>query len=277
MIIVRLKGGIGNQMFQYALGRVLALKNNTGLELDTSFLNLNLTTVTKRNFSLDVFNIEAKIIESSYLVMLFRRIFQRKGREKTFNFDKKILSIGSDVSLDGYWHSPKYFAGFEDVIRKDFTPKNPPVQNIQNLMDEIRNQNSLCIHVRREDYVGNKYYEVINSEYYERGIEYISSKTALEKIYVFSDDIDWCRGNLSFKLPTMFVGDEYAGLKNEGHMYLMSKCRNFIIANSSFSWWGAWLSSYKDKIVVCPKQWFGDASRDTSDLIPEDWIPLEII
>src|SRR3989344_8082232 len=277
MIVVRLKGGLGNQMFQYALGRVLAIKNRAELKLDTSFLNLNFKSITKRTYNLDVFNIKVGITRSSYFISMLRRIFKSSGQEKSFAFDKNVLDLRGNVFLDGYWHSPKYFAGFEDVIRKDFTPKNPLAQNIQNLMNEIRNQNSLCIHVRRGDYVGNKYYEVINNEYYERGIEYISSKTALEKIYVFSDDIDWCRGNLSFKLPTMFVGDEYAGLKNEGHMYLMSKCRNFIIANSSFSWWGAWLSSYKDKIVVCPKQWFGDASRDTSDLIPEDWIPLEII
>src|SRR3989344_3678940 len=274
MIVVRLKGGLGNQMFQYALGRVLALKNNTELKLNTSFLNLNFAIGTKRNFSLGVFNIEAKTIESSFFVILFRRIFQRKGREKSFNFDKNILSIGSDVYLEGYWHSPKYFAGYEDIIRKDFTLKNLPTKNIQNLAKEIQNTNSLCIHVRRGDYVGNKYYVVINNEYYKKGIEYISSKTAVEKIYVFSDDIEWCRANLSFGIPTMFVGDEYAGEKGEGHMYLMSKCKYFIIANSSFSWWGAWLALFKDKIVICPKQWFGDASIDTSDLIPESWIRI---
>ena len=102
----------------------------------------------------------------------------------------------------------------------------------------------------------------------------IFTSLSVEKIYVFSDDIEWCRANLSFGIPTMFVGDEYAGEKGEGHMYLMSKCKYFIIANSSFSWWGAWLALFKDKIVICPKQWFGDASIDTSDLIPESWIRI---
>ena len=111
----------------------------------------------------------------------------------------------------------------------------------------------------------------VNDEYYLRGIDYISKKTPIEKIYVFSDDANWCKENIKFEFPTMYVDDEYAGMKGEGHMYLMSKCRNFVIANSSFSWWGAWLSSYENKIVVCPKQWFGDVSIDTNDLIPEDW------
>jgi hypothetical protein len=278
MITVKLKGGMGNQMFQYALGRVLSIKNKTDLKLDISFFDLKLSNITKRNYDLDVFNIKAEVVKknsiTTYISFLLRKIIRVSGKEKNFSFDAEILSLGSNTCLEGYWHSPKYFAGFEDVIRKDFTPKNPLAQNIHHLMKEVENQNSVCIHVRRGDYVGNKYHEVVSNEYYERGIKYISGKTVIEKIYVFSDDINWCRENLAFKTPAVFVGGEYVGIKGEGHMFLMSKCKSFIIANSTFSWWAAWLSNYPDKIVVCPKQWFGDASRATSDLIPDSWIQI---
>jgi|SRR3989344_3444027 len=274
MIVVRLKGGLGNQMFQYALGRVLAIKNRAELKLDTSFLNLNFKSITKRTYNLDVFNIKVGITRSSYFISMLRRIFKSSGQEKSFAFDKNVLDLRGNVFLDGYWHSPKYFAGFEEVIRKDFTLKNPLPSNIQILAEEIKKTNSLCVHVRRGDYLENKYYVAVNNEYYKKGIDCISEKTSIDKIYVFSDDIKWCRNNLSFEFPAMFVDDEYAGSKGEWHMYLMSKCRNFIIANSSFSWWSAWLANYSDKIVVCPKQWFGDASIDTSDLIPESWIRI---
>lgn len=281
MIIVRLKGGLGNQMFQYALGRVLSIKHNVALGLDISFYDMNLGP--KRQYDLDVFNIIARTLNQKEIPFLRRfchksrvldKFIKFKGKEKGFNFDDKILSLGSNTYLDGYWQSPKYFAGFEDVIRGDFTLKNSPTQNIKNLAEEIASKNSLSIHVRKGDYVGNKFHEVVNNEYYHKGIEYIFSKTNFEKIFVFSDDIEWCKNNLKFEFPTMFVDSGYAGKRGEGHIYLMSKCKSFIIANSSFSWWGAWLSENKNKIVVCPKQWFGNASINTDDLVPRDWIRI---
>ena len=160
------------------------------------------------------------------------------------------------------------------MIRDDFTLKNPPSSNIQVLADEIQNTSSLCMHLRRGDYVGHKVHDVVDLEYYQKGVEYISKRTNIDKIYVFSDDIKWCEQNINFDIPTVFVGEKYAGKKGEGHMYLMSKAKNFIIANSIFSWWGAWLSGHKNKIIVCPKRWFPDASIDTNDLIPKEWIRI---
>lgn len=281
MIIVRLKGGLGNQMFQYALGRALSLRHDVSLGIDTSFYNS--ASKPKRQYDLDVFNIVAKILNKNDTPIFYRicrknkflnKIIKHKGKEKFFNFDPQILSFNGDLYLDGYWQSPKYFESFEDEIRKDFTFKNLPAQNTEDLAREIENANSLCIHVRREDYVGNKNHEVVNKEYYLKGIEYIKNHTLIDKIYIFSDDTEWCKNNLQFEFPTMFVGDEYAEEKSEGHMFLMSKCKNFIIANSSFSWWAAWLSHNKEKIVICPKQWFPDESINTSDLIPENWIRI---
>ena len=287
MIKVLLKGGLGNQMFQYALGRALSISNKTNLVLDTSYLDLEIKKITKRNYDLDVFGIEINNINSNTpfifktfknkiltnLFLMIRKVFRVKGQEMSYNFNPEILNVGSDAYLSGYFQSYKYFEKYKDQIIKDFTFKNIP-NNIEVLAGEISNTNSVCIHVRRGDYVGNKNHEVVNLDYYKKGIDIISQKTKIEKIYVFSDDIAWCRSNLKFDFDTIFVGEEYVGYKDSGHMYLMSKCRNFIIANSSFSWWAAWLAPRSDKMVICPKKWFGDSSINTNDLIPETWIRI---
>lgn len=289
MIVVRLKGGLGNQMFQYALGRVLSIKNSTSLKLDASFYSMSFNGVTKRAYDLDVFNIHASITNTNdvpilhknihnkfvyKIISILKKFFDMNGVEKSFKFDMDILNIKSDIYLEGYWQSYKYFIDYEEIIRKDFTLKSFPALNMQEMANEIESMNSVSVHVRRGDYVGNNMHDVVSESYYKKGIEYISNKVNIDKIYVFSDDIEWCKDNLKFDYPVVFVGEEFTGVKDEGHVYLMSKCKHFIIANSSFSWWGAWLSTNHDKIVVCPKQWFGDASIDTSDLIPDNWIRI---
>jgi|SRR3989344_5063032 len=289
MIITKLHGGMGNQMFQYALGRALSLRCKVSFKLDIGTYKIKNPSV-QRHYDLDVFNIVEEIAQEKEIPPLYRigeqnpflskskkllkKIFKNKGNEKFFHFDSRVLSSGPDVYLDGYWQSPKYFEGYEDVIRKDFTLKNTPTQNIQNLAKEISEARALCIHVRRGDYVGNPDHEVVTKGYYNQCIGEISKTKSISKIYVFSDDIDWCRNNLSFSFPTMFVENEYAGTKGEGHMFLMSLCKYFVIPNSTFSWWAAWLCSYKDKIVICPQKWFPDESIDTSNLIPKEWIRI---
>lgn len=287
MIIVRLQGGLGNQMFQYALGRVLSLKNNTELVFDTDFLGLSFYGATKRNFELDVFNINISLVNKNNIPILFRtynkitnrifsfiiKILKIKGKERGHCFNPSVMSAGGSVYLDGFWQSFKYFKGYEDVIKKDFTLKSKPDQNILDLASEMKNINSLCVHLRRSDYVNNKNHDVVDMDYYVRGIEHIKNKSKIDKIYIFSDDIVWCKENLKFNIPTFFVGDEYVGDRNSGHLFLMSQCRNFIIANSTFSWWGAFLASNPEKIVVYPKVWAKDF-LDTSDLIPDNWIRI---
>jgi hypothetical protein len=296
MIIVRLQGGIGNQMFQYAIGRALSIKNNTELGLDLTFLLdrtpiPNFANFTFRDYALDIFNIKANIVSKNDVPFLYRKhklgIFMRyidylrrkfiptSGREKkAYHFDSAILNLGNNTYLEGWWQSYKYFENISDIIREDFILKNKLSIDIQNLLEVIKKENSLCIHVRRGDYVGNSYYDVLGEEYYTKAIERVKSLTTIDKIYVFSDDIKWCEENMSFDKPSMFVGEEYKGEKDGGHIVLMSACRNFIISNSSFSWWGAWLSNYKDKIVIAPKQWFVDEKINSEDLIPKEWVRI---
>lgn len=292
MIIVRLSGGMGNQMFQYAMGRALSIRNKTMLGLDLHDL-LDRTPrpgFMFRDYDLDLFTIAAEVIPQSgvpfwyrswgtgkialYTTLFRRKFFGGKGREKGFKLDLGILSLGPDTYLDGYWQSYKYFESIADVIRRDFTLQNSLSLPIQALQREIEAKNAVCLHVRRGDYVGNSFHETVFKDYYDQALAILTSKTSIEHIYIFSDDIAWCRDNLTFPFPVTFVGDEYAGERASGHLALMRACSHFIIPNSSFSWWAAWLSVRPDKIVIAPKKWFTDESIDTSDRIPEDWIRI---
>lgn len=261
MIIVRLKGGLGNQMFQYALGRVLAIKNNTELLLDLNyFKSKNFTT---RAYNLSTFNIKAKILQENkipFFIKYFLPIF------KKINWNKNIY-------LDGYFQSEKYFKEYTGVIREDFTLKEVSIKS-ESLIKEIKNCNSVCMHIRRGDYIGNKFHPLQDISYYENGIKELEKNVKIDNIYIFSDDIVWCKENLQFNYNIMFVNKDDLGITDVEELWIMTLCKYFIIANSSFSWWGAWLSERVGKIVVCPQKWFADKNIDTSDLIPEDWIRL---
>jgi len=292
MIISRLYGGLGNQMFQYALGRALAVKNNTSLGLDVEML-LDRTprkNFTYRDYDLDIFNIRAEIINQSqtpfrykkigkgivslYMHKLRKKLFPSKGIETNYHFNESILSLGDNTYLSGYWQSYKYFESIADIIRKDFTLLQELPQHIQTLKEEIISKNSVCLHVRRGDYVGSVRHEVVGVDYYKKAIEIVSNKTIIDHIYVFSNDAQWCEENLSFGYPMTVVGEEYRGYKESGHFELMRACKHAIIANSSFSWWAAWLGDYSDKVIVAPKKWFGDTDMETPDLIPKEWIRI---
>jgi hypothetical protein len=301
MIIVQLQGGMGNQMFQYALGRALSLKNNVSLGLDLNFLEDRTPrdtflqkrfskwgTFVFRNYDLGIFNIDAKIVSQKEIPFFYKsffsgtamiyadafrkKFFPGKNIEKSFNYDKDVSLLGSNAYLMGSWQSFKYFDDIEDVIREDFKLKNKISDKSQVLMNEISSCESLCINVRRADFLDNSHHGTIGNEYYNMAISIISQTRKIDKIYVFSDDMAWCEENLSFSYPTMFVNHEYAGKKFEEYLALMIACKNFIIPNSTFGWWAAWLSGEKDKVVIAPKKWFADGSEDGRDLIPENWI-----
>ncbi|MFZ4499973.1 MAG: alpha-1,2-fucosyltransferase [Minisyncoccia bacterium] len=292
MIITRLQGGLGNQMFQYAVGRAVAIKNSTTLGLDLEYL-LDRTPrkgFTFRNYDLDLFSVETEIVQQANIPFFYKsfgfgkvslllnklrdKVLPALGKEKRFAFDEKVFSLGPDAYLYGYWQSYKYFESIAETIRKDFTPRLALPENIENLKKEIESKNSVCIHVRRGDYVGNSVHEVVSNLYYSQALEAMKEKVSIEHLYVFSDDIAWCRDNLSFPYSTTYVGNEYSGERSIGHFALMRACKHFIIPNSSFSWWAAWLAKAPNKVVIAPQQWFVDTSIDTSDLIPPEWIRI---
>ena len=295
MICVQLNGGLGNQMFQYACGQALAYKHHTVLLLDTTQLKINNSSITFRRLELDIFKIniqEASKKDVEKLKPLFYRIVNvlslRTGFrgiqtskyfiEKSFSFNESIEKIGKDCYLNGYWQNSRYFQNIEPIIREEFKfPFIIDKVNNERLI-RINKENSISLHVRRSDFVNNKHHKIHGAcsiEYYRKAAEYISSKIELPFFFVFSDDIDWAQKNLNLRYPCEFVSCNI-GKQNYIDMQLMSLCKHNIIANSSFSWWGAWLNMNPEKIVIAPKQWFVNETKNaqTNNLIPDTWIRL---
>jgi len=198
-------------------------------------------------------------------------------REKGFSFDSRILELKGDVHLHGYWQSEKYFKDIRETILEDFTPIRPLRGRNQKVLDEIGSSSSISVHVRRGDYVidpqTNKFHGICGPEYYKKAVEIIAKKVKSPVFYFFSDDIDWVKNNLRTKFKNVYV-DWNQGDQSFVDMQLMSHCRHHILANSSFSWWGAWLNRNPHKIVVAPERWFQERSLDTRDLIPEGWLKI---
>lgn len=284
MVIVKLMGGLGNQMFQYAMGRRLAEKHKTVLKLDTTFL-LDRTfrkNFTFRNFDLQIFNIQENIasiqeIKSHYNILKrgISKLYPNCNlnsyvKEKKNDFDSTIINLGDNFYLDGYWASEKYFKDIEPIIREEFSFKNSISSKIT---ETIASTDSICIHIRRGDYISNpvinKKMGVMDMGYYKKGLAYICERIENPNIFVFSDDMNWVKTNLKFDFPTTYVDFNNAGTNED--MRLMSLCKHNIIANSTFSWWGAWLNNNEKKIVVAPEKWFNDGNSLSGDLIPSQW------
>lgn len=289
MIIVKLIGGLGNQMFQYAAGRRVALANNTELKLDITVYEKQVG-ITPRKYGLNVFNIQANIASNEEIGKLkkenvflnklskFIPVFKdSRVTEKHFYFDRAVLNIKNNSHLEGYWASEKYFKDIENIIRKDFTFKDKPDEVNQQMVGRIKNCDSVSIHIRRGDYVfdekTNKYHGFCDLDYYLRAITLVTKTVKNPQFFVFSDDIKWAKQNLHPKFPCTYV-DHNVGKKDYEDMHLMSLCKHNIIANSSFSWWGAWLNQNPGKIVIAPKKWFRNKSIDTKDLIPHSWVKI---
>lgn len=286
MIIIRLKGGLGNQFFQYAAGRALAQRRQTELVMDTSWFGNLPNGNTYRKFELDKFFIEARLAtfeESSNFRFYHGRIMRRlpflprkwhHGLEEKFEFDSKILMLPDNTYLDGYWQSHLYFDEISGLIRRELQPDLPPGDRNQDLINKMVEFNSVAIHIRRGDYITNasalKTHGVCELDYYSRAIKIIIERVPNPYFYIFSDDINWSRDNLNVPGPVEYIGHN----KNEEafqDLRLIASCRHQIIANSSFSWWGAWLNPSAQKIVVAPRKWFL-VDKNISTLLPKDWI-----
>jgi hypothetical protein len=179
--------------------------------------------------------------------------------------------------IDGYWQSIKYFAEFESVIKSDFTFKSlvddSSDDKIQSMLNDIRMTNSVMLNIRRTDFLNTDFHGVMGLEYINKSTELLESKIDNPKYFIFSDDIEWCKENINLN-NMVIVDHSYKGDRFSYYLQLMKECKNFIIPNSSFAWWSAWLSDSPNKIVIAPKKWLTDESIDTSDLIPSDWIRI---
>jgi hypothetical protein len=300
MIVVRLTGGLGNQMFQYALGRHLALKNDTDVVVDTTYFEYipnNNPHFVKREYALDIFSTDIRIFQpmnweglpyySRNLTHRLKHCLKRASKlyrycgsyeilqeGRPFTFNKHILKSGNNAYLIGYWQNEKYFKDIEQQIKQDFDLKNIWGVDIIQLAHEIENLDSVCLNVRRGDFVNNPVHSFVGTGYISKAVTYIRSNTDIQRIYIFSDDVEWCTENLRLDCPHLFVPHSYAGLKFSSYLYLMTKCRHFIIPNSTFGWWAAWLAENPDKMVIAPKQWVNVPGLDASGIIPNGWITM---
>jgi hypothetical protein len=286
MIVVKLIGGLGNQMFQYAFGRYLSIHHNTNLYFDIVDLqNKNLGHI-QRNFSLDGFNLRAAIYnlndQKSRKENLFKRLFSSSEdklkiiTEKRLHFDKEIANAADNIYLNGYWQSPFYFEKIEDIIRKDFTFSIPLSNDAEQFQVKIKESNAVSIHVRRGDYVNNpetlSYHGVCDLAYYQKAIEIIENKTSNPTFFIFTDDPEWVKQNFSLSDDIILISN--ASFSQFDDLRLMSVCKHAIIANSSFSWWGAWLINNPTKTVVAPLKWLQNDSINTDDLFPKTWMRI---
>jgi hypothetical protein len=294
MIIIRLSGGVGNQLFQYATGRALSLKNNTQLRLDISAYDLNIEP--NRSFKLDAFNIPSDITiasqqdfksigvhdphDTSAIAKIKRKIsVMRKKfiREKSSRFEPSIMNCRSNCYLSGVWQSEKYFKEYASYIQSDLTLKKALSVEATALASQITSSNAVSLHVRRGDYVSvQKYTEkhgVQGSNYYQRAIDKINSEVMNPHYFIFSDDVEWVKENIAPLTPALTIVSGTKNITDIEEMRLMSMCKHNIVANSSFSWWGAWLNPNPKKIVIAPKIWF-QSDISSEDLIPASWIRM---
>lgn len=279
MITVKLNGGLGNQMFQYALGRALSLAKDVPLNFDGSFFKQKYAK--NRPFSLRIFNSRVNFSDDLRIPMYWslRRFFKSKNffgleiyHEKDFAYDENIFSVSENAFIEGFFQSEKYFKKFEYQIRKDFTFEPEPDEQNSALIEEMSGCASVSVHVRRGDYINKARYQSMFSHcdinYYTNAANLIAAKIKSPVFYFFSDEPDWIKENFKLNHPFKIISHNI-GAKSYEDMRLMSFCKHNIIANSSFSWWGAWLNNNSDKIIICPKKWF--AQIPTPDIYPENW------
>lgn len=290
MIVVKLMGGLGNQMFQYAAARRLSYVSRVPLKLDLGWFRVTVPGTTPRQYALHPFNIVEEFASdeevrrfvpcSQPLWALFSRCIPLGGRylrEKHYHYDPNMLLPRKSGYLDGYWQSERYFSDVRDIISSDLTVREQ-AQGKNRSLGLLLGDPGICgvaLHIRRGDYISSpsasKVHGSCTPEYYARAVEIIVAKTRHPHFFVFSDEPEWVRDNFPLDHPFSIVqhNDPDHGYED---LRLMTLCKHHIIANSSFSWWGAWLCRNPEKIVIAPKIWFAGASHDTSDVIPASWM-----
>ena len=294
MIVVQLKGGLGNQMFQYAAGRALALRRGDPLLLDTRLFAF----YPNRSYALGQLRIESEDAPLHINRLLARQCFGRYAdsllrkaetllgsppavvRERMpFQHDQKLFAdLPADVYLVGYWQNEGYFRTIADHIRHEFTLRALPDKVNAELLAAIEGCAAVSLHVRRGDYVSDKsvlaHHGVCSLDYYRRAITLMGERVAEPHFFVFSDDIPWAREHLDIPWPVTYLGHNGSEAAHED-LRLMRACKHHVIANSSFSWWGAWLSEHPDKTVIAPRPWLSDPQLREVDPVPAGWLKLE--
>ena len=294
MIIINLKGGLGNQMFQYALGRHLSEIHQCPLKMNLDILKLYLNNplITRRKYELGCFKIiedfeipqtKSDLFKCQIINVLSDFFYVKKVKqpklipEEGLSFQPKIFHQKPPLILQGYWQSELYFKSIENIIREEFTLKTPLSQQAKELQQKIQHCNAIGIHIRRGDYLTNpnskKFHGVCSMEYYQKAMDMMADKVENLTFFVFSDEPDWVLQNFKTNY-TCHIIQHRADQHSYEDLFLMKACKHQIIANSTYSWWAAWLNDYPEKIVIAPQKWLLDEIVDTKDIIPQTWVKI---
>ncbi len=287
--VAELKGGLGNQLFEYAAARALSLREGRALY----FAWTSHRGDTQRRFMLDAFRLapdaRPELLGLTMLRLLGLRspLFNRKAgrlwrlaacrlaslQERSFAY-APLASDAFGVVLDGYFQSYRYFADQERALRAELQLASQAMGHNAELLRRMADENAVCLHVRRGDYAADPatsaFHGLLGLAYYRAAIEALGPAASNATFYVFSDEPAWARRHLQTGRPTVIVEHNGVDAPHED-LRLMMACRHFVIANSSLSWWGAWLAPSADKQVVAPRRWFADPTVDTADLCPPAW------
>lgn len=289
MITIRFIGGLGNQMFQYAMGRSLSIRNKVPFRADLTFLldrSPHRHYYPYRDYELGIFTAQVDIAEKEEIPFLYRKhlsgnavfwaerfrttLIPNSYREKNdYIFDPAVFSA-KDGYLEGFWQNINYFKDIRDILLQDFTLRDDIRNSKLDLQKEMASCDSVCVHVRRGKDFKASDLGVKGPEYFERGVGFVAPELKNPGIFVFSDDIPWCKENLSFPYPTVFVGGNNQGVDH----CLMRCCKHFVITGSTFSWWAAWLGEHPKKKVVVPKPWDPYRAAGDQGLIPQSWMGI---
>jgi hypothetical protein len=296
MIITHLNGGLGNQMFQYAAGRAMALRLDVPLKLDIYDLvdrapkpdfvhrdcDLGLM-MTRLDFAslADLGRASEKprsLLRRAMLRWRRIRLQQSTFREVEQRLVPELLTTRkSPLHLVGYWQDLRYFQDFEGEIRKDFRMRG---ELHSRFLEPIRNSNSVCINVRRTDFVDlateRETRTECGAEYYQAALSHTLKHTPDARLFGFSDDVEWCLHNLHLQRPVEWIPHSEAGIRFGTYFHLMRNCKHFIIPNSTFAWWAAWLAEAPGKTVVCPSRWYRKATQQPTGLLPNDWHQIDL-
>lgn len=296
MIIVRLTGGLGNQMFQYAAAYSLSRIKGLKLKLDiTSFSEQNKNETVR---SIDILNFNLKEDRVASLKEIKKVKYPYGNISKLTGYLAKKIFFQYNIDwnpgffkkstcsyLDGYYQSENYFDEFFDDIKSQFSLPLNNDKSFREIEDLILScPNSVSIHIRRGDYISNpkakKYHHICTENYYYMALRLIEKKIGEVKVFVFSDDIDWVKQNLDFPKNSVYVSNLLNGqenmLRNNQELLLMSKCKNNIISNSTFSWWAAYLNNNINKLIVTPSIWNLSRRVKHKYLLPESWLRIDV-
>ncbi len=301
---VRLQGGLGNQLFQYGLGLAKATGAETELRLDIRSFDVRNPRIVPRSYGLAVFGVDAAIASRAELLRydVLRRWWQlahrwrktRRGsahvlssrllsatyvREGGFSHQWTVAAVsGAEAYFDGHWQSDKYFSPVADSMRKLLDVSGALDSGAQEMLSRIADGRSLCVNVRRGDFVSHArssaFHGAMGSDYYGRATRALLDRFPIDQVFVFSDDPEWCRQNLRLDPDQIVVDHRYAGPEFSWYLNLMAACSYFVLPNSSFGWWAAWLANVEPDRVVAPEQWFLDPTIDVSDLLNPEWLRM---